>query len=160
MRIPSYVPISKRRVIARQSSLYKEFMCRADVKNEAIHHSGKSSIMEYAWGFVVEEDHTWSFYAADVWRAGTIEYFERFLTVWKNNFEERINEEAQKNFFHITFDDGNSNYSCMKLGCLGTTGHELAKKWIADRFANDIFPEIVRQATDPKVTFRKTFRLH
>ena len=63
--------------------LFAEYAAREEVIEIGVFAQSPEQVHEFAWGFVVEHPSGWNVYVAQVWRQGTVGYFDRFLSAWK-----------------------------------------------------------------------------
>ncbi len=142
-------------------ALVNEFNARRDEQDHGVYITRKE-IYEFPWGFLTEFHGIWDFYVADVWRSGTVAYFDRFLSGWKSDCEKQVREFTKQHTerFYISFDDGVSSFSCMSIGCLsGPFEQTLTRHWIGTQFIRDIFPVMVAQALDPNFVYSEDWYL-
>ena len=150
------------RFLERQPSgagpLVSEFLARKDVQRVAPIACGNVAVYEFSWGFITEEYGVWNIYAADVWRAGTAHYFDRFTAAWKGLAAPSLADATQRanNNFYVSFDDGSGAFSCISLGCvLGARGQRLAREWLAQVFIAKIWPQMLGQVLNSQHVFAR-----
>jgi hypothetical protein len=132
-------------------------------------------LYECDWGFVTEDRGTWNFYVPAVWRASESarsKLIDRFLTAWKNDGYILAEREGRKTNggqvvveimdFVIGMDDGLSNDCAMTLWNSGQTPKQTVagRKWIGERFLQEIWPRMVGRVLDPNYKFAQEWRCY
>lgn len=142
----------------KNGSMVGQFIAMDSVEDYVKDQVTRSPAFEFSWGFIKSSNNNtiWDFYVKDVWESGTENFFDRFLTAWKNDGEPELEKARMKsdNNFFISMDDGISNFSCISLACLGDE-HSVsrARKWISDEFIARIFPVMVAKVLDLNYKF-------
>jgi len=139
-----------------QGPLVREFMGRLDVQRELPSMGKAARVYEFSWGFIVEQHGVWNFYAADVWRAGTAHYYERFSMAWRALAAPVLEQAVQqaRNNFYLSVDDGGGAFACISLACVDDRrGERLAREWVSHVFVATLWPQMLQRVLDPHHVF-------
>lgn len=132
-------------------ALYQDFMARQDVQRGMPTLVRNYQVYAFSWGFVTEDYGVWNFYVADVWRDGTRKYYDRFVAAWDQLAEAPLARARAEGNFYISFDEGSSAFCCISISCvLDARRQALARAWVAGEFLQQIWPQMVQQATAPQ----------
>ena len=142
--------------VSDQGPLLREFMGRLDVQRALpnLHKSGR--VYAFSWGFIAEQHGVWNFYVADVWRAGTAHYCDRFTMAWQALAAPALAQAVQQapHHFYISVDDGGDAFSCISLACVDDRRRErLAREWVAHVFIAKLWPQMLQRVLDPRHVF-------
>ncbi len=137
--------------------LYAEYTAREDVRQMGVLAQAPDGIHEFAWGFVVEEQGSWIFYIADVWRKGTVGCFDRFLSAWQQattargadrhlvDHEGRPLEPVPPG---LLMEDGLETFSSLTLQGCTDPDDPMLRRWIGEVFIDRLLPTMAAQAVD------------
>ncbi len=135
--------------------LTAEFAARDDVRRIGVMAQGDLSVHEFDWGFVTESAGAWNFYVAEVWRAGTVGYFERFLDAWKSAFGAVPidTEPVPKPPAWLSVEDGIASFSCIRL--VRESGHDspTERQWVGEVFVARLLPLMAARALTENYVF-------
>lgn len=130
--------------------LYAEYAARPEVGELGVLQPPPERVHEFDWGFVTERDSAWHFYVAEVWRRGTVGYFDRFDRVWQR---ETIAPRGGPLLAApvpeaLTMDDGITSFSSLTLvSSIGLDDPDL-RQWVGEVFIQQVLPYMVSQALD------------
>lgn len=130
-------------------------------KHAPVEYLKQARIYEFDWGFIAEAQYAnayaWELYVKEVWRTGTKQWFDRFLTAYMNLARKIVDEKYQqtKNTdkkILIVHDDGISNWSALSFATMvGAT--EVAREYFADKMLGEILPDLIGKALDSRHKF-------
>ena len=130
---------------------YKEFLARKDVQRSFQKPGRRCAIYEFSWGFITEEYGVFNLYAVDIWRAGTVDYFEHFVTAWEALAVPELRRATARAHqdFYVSAADGSGVYGCISLACvLDAKGQRLARNWLAQEFLPVFWLQMLALAND------------
>jgi len=148
----------RNRIPVLHSQMLDEYLKSPGVEDTCLSDLNPS-IYEFEWGFIGEfpflGGYVWEVVAKGAWETGVANWYDRFLTAYKNDifpvetaFEDSLPE---KDRFHITFDDGRANFTSMSFACLNNP--EEARKHFADAYIDGHLPDLMKAVFDPKHQF-------
>ena len=130
--------------------LYAEYAAREDVTELGVLVPAPERLHEFSWGFVTERDSAWHFYVAEVWRRGTVGYFDRFDRVWQRETTAPKGGPllAAPVPSCLTMDDGITSFSSLTL--ISDTGLDDPdlRQWVGEVFIQQVLPYMVSQVLD------------
>lgn len=135
--------------------LTAEFAARDDVRRIGVLAQGELSVHEFDWGFITESAGAWNFYIAEVWRAGTVGYFERFLDAWKSAFGAvpADTQPVPKPPAGLSVEDGIASFCALRL--VRESGHDspTERRWVGEVFVARLLPLMAARALTENYVF-------
>lgn len=130
--------------------LFAEYAAREDVIEIGVFEVEPAEVHEFSWGFVAEHDEAWHFYVADVWRRGTVGYFDRFDRVWQRETRAPRGGPllASPVPEGIGMDDGIGSFSSMVLTSQDGLSDPDLRHWVGEVFIQQVLPYMVSQVLD------------
>lgn len=152
-------PAEIRRFVSADPSgpgpLFAEFAAREDVREIGVFDAGPARVHEFAWGFVTEEPGTWNIYVAEVWRRGTVGYFDRFLSAWRMETMPPPGSGlgAPSVPVGLAGDVGIGSFSSLTLQGDTSTGEDAVRRWVGEVFIAHMLPVMAGRALDDNYDF-------
>ncbi|HEX5737873.1 MAG TPA: hypothetical protein VFY22_05135 [Hydrogenophaga sp.] len=130
--------------------LYAEYAQREDVIEIGVFAAVPAQVHEFSWGFVTEHEQAWHFYVADVWRRGTVGYFDRFDRVWQRETTAPRGGPLLASPVPpgIAMDDGISSFCSMVLTSEAGLADLDLRLWVGEVFVQQVLPYMVSQVLD------------
>ncbi len=130
--------------------LFAEYAARDDVIEIGVLDAAPDRVHEFAWGFVTEGEGAWHFYVAEVWRRGTVGYFDRFHRVWQRETAAPRGGPllASPVPEGVTMDDGIGSFSSMTLLSGAGLSDPDIRQWVGEVFIQQVLPYMASQALD------------
>ncbi|MEX1166692.1 MAG: hypothetical protein WEK74_07470 [Hydrogenophaga sp.] len=158
----SVAPEHVRRFVAGEptgaGAMFAEFAARDDVKHLELFADGAPErLFEFDWGFVTEAPGmVWNVYVADVWRAGTVGCFDRFIGAWR--LETAAAPGSQIRPPHVpaglSLELGITAFASLSLlGGSGDPATAAERKWIGEVFLAHMLPAMCGRVLDPNYDF-------
>jgi hypothetical protein len=144
------------RFVAGQPSgpgpLFAEFCAREDVREIGVFPELPEVVHEFPWGFVTEADGGWAVYLPEVWRAGSVGSFERFLSAWQLETQARsdLAPGASSVPAGLRVEAG-----IVRFGCLILQADDPAsvRRWVGEVFLAQMLPIMAARVLDPNYDF-------
>jgi hypothetical protein len=135
--------------------LFAEYAAREDVRGIGLFEQPPERIHEFDWGFVTEEPGAWSFYVAEVWRRGTVGYFERFLSAWllETGAAPATGAVPPPVPFGLEAGHGIESFSSVRLLTEGDMAAPALRRWLGEIFIVYMLPSMAGRALDPDYDF-------
>lgn len=155
---PLFVPDAQAiaRFVAGQVSgpgpLFAEFSAREDVREIGVFDQPPGPVHEFAWGFVTESADGWTVYLPEVWRAGSVGSFERFLSAWQ--LETQANSNTTPGLSSVPA-GLRAEAGIVRFGCLmlQTETPATARQWVGEVFLAHMLPAMAARVLDPNYEF-------
>lgn len=128
--------------------LFAEYVCREDVRAVGVFTGDLPDIYEFEWGFVTEEDSVWNVYIAEVWRRGTLSFFEYFIQAWDTQTVTPPHGVSWRVPEGLAVEVGIAAFSCLTLRSPAHPPDEATRQWLGDDFVAGLLPELTRRALD------------
>lgn len=130
--------------------LYAEYSAREDVIEIGVFHAAPAQVHEFSWGFVTEHEQAWHIYVADVWRRGTVGYFDRFDRVWQRETTAPRGGPLLASPVPpgIAMDDGIGSFSSLVLTSEAGLSDPDLRHWVGEVFIQQVLPYMVSQVLD------------
>ncbi|MDP2264620.1 MAG: hypothetical protein Q8K24_15830 [Hydrogenophaga sp.] len=128
--------------------LFAEYICREDVRAIGVFAGDRPDIYEFEWGFVTEEASTWNIYIAEVWRRGTLSFFEYFIDAWAAQTSTPPHGISWRVPEGLAVEVGIGAFSCITLRSEHNPADEATRQWLGDDFVAGLLPELTRRALD------------
>lgn len=128
--------------------LFAEYVCREDVRAVGVFTGDLPDIYEFEWGFVTEEDSVWNVYIAEVWRRGTLSFFEYFIQAWEVQTATPPHGVSWRVPEGLAVEVGIAAFSCLTLRSPAHPADEATRQWLGDDFVAGLLPELTRRALD------------
>ena len=135
--------------------LFAEYAAREEVREIGVFDQPPEQVHEFAWGFVVEHRGTWNVYVAEVWRQGTVGYFDRFFNAWKLEAATPLHDEDAAPVLPsgLLVDDGIASFSSLSFELeAGASAAEL-RRWLGETFIGRMLPRMAARALDSTYDF-------
>jgi len=132
--------------------LVAEFCGRRDVREIGVFDEPPPLVHEFTWGFLTESQDGWSIYLPEVWRAGSVGSFERFLSAWQ--LETQARSEAAPGASSVpaglTAEPGIGGFCCLMLQA---DDKEALRRWVGEVFLAHMLPTMAARVLDPNYDF-------
>lgn len=130
--------------------LFAEFAAREDVREIGVFDQMPGEVHEFAWGFVVELPGAWNVYVAEVWRQGTVGFFDRFLDAWKLEAARPLDDAAQAPPIPdgLLVDDGIGSFSSLSFELESGASVLPVRQWLGETFMGRLLPRMAAKALD------------
>jgi hypothetical protein len=128
--------------------LFAEYICRDDVRAIGVFDGELPDIYEFEWGFVTEQASTWNIYIAEVWRRGTLSFFEFFIDAWAAQTTTPPHGISWRVPPGLVVEVGITAFSCITLRSEQDPADEATRQWLGDDFVAGLLPELTRRALD------------
>lgn len=153
---PLFVPDPQevQRFVAAQASgpgpMFAEYSAREDVRQIGVFEQPPEQVHEFAWGFVTEDQGDWNFYLAEVWRQGTVGYFERFLSAVQLETTGLPEGPAAASPMPacLTLDVGIGAFSSLTLHAGASLADPAARRWVGEVFIAGLLPRMAARVLD------------
>jgi hypothetical protein len=158
----SMAPEQVRRFVAAEptgpGALFAEFAAREEVIQLELFTQGPpASVYEFDWGFVVEEPGmVWNVYVAEVWRAGTVGSFDRFIGAWRLETAPVPGSNVRPPHVPagLTLELGIAAFASLALhGGSGEPASASERKWVGEVFLAHMLPAMAGRVLDPNYDF-------
>ncbi|MBQ0921277.1 hypothetical protein KBW71_22805 [Hydrogenophaga aromaticivorans] len=135
--------------------LFSEYATRADVRGVGVFEQEPERVHEFDWGFVTEEPGAWNFYVAEVWRRGTVGYFERFLSAWllETGAAPATGAVPPPVPFGLEVGHGIETFSALRLLTEGDMADPALRRWLGDVFISLMLPAMAGRSLDEDYDF-------
>ncbi len=135
--------------------LFAEFAAREEVREIGVFDQAPVHVHEFAWGFVVEQQSAWNVYVAEVWRHGTVGYFDRFLNAWKLESARPLDDagSAPEVPSGLLVDDGISSFSSLSFELEPGASVPQVRRWLGEAFIGRMLPRMAAKALDDTYDF-------
>ncbi|MCY1307216.1 hypothetical protein D9M68_761240 [compost metagenome] len=112
-------------------------------------------VHEFAWGFVVEQQNAWNVYVAEVWRQGTVGYFDRFLNAWKLEAATPLDDAGSTPAVPagLLVDDGISSFSSLSFELEPGASVTQVRRWLGEAFIGRMLPRMATKVLDDAYDF-------
>lgn len=138
--------------------LFAEYAAREEVIEIGVFAQAPEQVHEFAWGFVVEHSSGWNMYLTQVWRQGTVGYFDRFLSAWKLESSRTLDDGGHEPGVPVGLlvDDGIASFSTLSFewepgACVPTL-----RRWLGETFISRMLPRMAAKALDDSYDFPAT----
>jgi len=144
------------RFVAGQPSgpgpLYAEFCAREDVREIGVFDEPPEKVHEFPWGFVTESPDGWAVYLPEVWRAGSVGGFERFLSAWQLETQTR---NAMAPGVSSVPAGLHAEPGIVRFCCLILKADDLKalRGWVGEVFLAHMLPTMAARVLDPNYDF-------
>ena len=144
------------RFVAGQPSgpgpLYAEFCAREDVREIGVFDEPPETVHEFPWGFVTESPDGWAVYLPEVWRAGSVGGFERFLSAWQLETQTR---NAMAPGVSSVPAGLHAEPGIVRFCCLILKADDLKalRGWVGEVFLAHMLPTMAARVLDPNYDF-------
>jgi hypothetical protein len=128
--------------------LFEEFRQRQDVRAVDVLPDPLPAVYEFEWGFLTEEGSTWNVYIAEVWRRGTLGFFEHFIEAWEAQTCTPAHGISWRVPDGLEVAPGVAAFSCLTLHSSLHPADEATRQWLGDDFVAGLLPELTRRALD------------
>jgi hypothetical protein len=132
--------------------LFAEFYAREDVREIGVFDEAPESVHEFPWGFVTEADDGWAVYLPEVWRAGSVGSFERFLSAWQ--LETQARSDTAPGASHVppglSAEAGIVRFCCL---ILKTDDPAAVRRWVGEVCLAQMLPAMAARVIDPNYEF-------
>lgn len=148
-----------RRFVAGQASgpgaLFAEFAAREDVLAVGVFESTPTCVHEFDWGFIVEEPSAWHVYLPDVWRKGSVGYFERFMQAWYLEASAVPDGAMAAPSVPpaISVEPGIGSFSSLTLIASEHPVSPALRQWLGEAFLGQMLPHMAARALDDNYDF-------
>ena len=135
--------------------LYAEFAARDDVQAVAPWDGPPPAVHEFAWGFIVEEPAAWHVYLPEVWRKGTVGYFERFLQAWHQELQTVPDGVVPAPAVPpgLVAEPGIGRFACLSLLASEAPASPALRPWLGEVFLGQMLPHMAARALDENHDF-------
>lgn len=132
--------------------LFAEFVARDDVREIGVFEARPTEVYEFSWGFVTESTGSWAVYLPEVWRAGSVGGFERFLSAWRLETQTRSNTAAGVSSVPagIGIEVGIVRFCCLVLQA---DNPRALRRWVGEVFLGHMLPAMAARVLDPNYEF-------
>ncbi len=132
--------------------LYAEFCAREDVREIGVFEEPPELVHEFAWGFVTEGADGWAVYLPEVWRAGSVGSFERFLSAWQLETQTRndMAPGATSVPAGVHAEPGIVRFCCL---ILQADDPAALRGWFGEVFLAHMLPTMAARVLDPNYDF-------
>ena len=132
-----------------------EFLAREDVQGIGVFDDAPARVYAFSWGFVTEDAGVWNVYVAEVWRRGTVGFFERFLGAWRMESETPADSEvgACPVPVHVSVDVGIAAFSSLTLQADPAQVDGTTRQWLGEVFLARMLPYMAARALDEDYDF-------
>lgn len=132
--------------------LFAEFCAREDVREIGVFQEPPEVVHEFPWGFVTEADDGWAVYLPEVWRAGSVGSFERFLSAW--HLETQTRSDTAPGASHVppglSAEAGIVRFCCL---ILKTEDPAAVRRWVGEVCLAQMLPAMAARVIDPNYEF-------
>lgn len=130
--------------------LFAEYAAREEVIEIGVFSQPPEQVHEFAWGFLVEHQGTWTVYVAEAWRRGTVGYFDRFLHAWKLEAARPLDDAASPPALPagLQVDDGIGSFSSLSFEAGEGASAEQVRRWLGETFIGRMLPRMAAKALD------------
>jgi hypothetical protein len=132
--------------------LFAEFCAREDVREIRVFDETPKVVHEFPWGFVTEADDGWAIYLPEVWRAGSVGSFERFLSAWQ--LETQARSDIAPGASHVppglSAEAGIVRFCCL---ILKTEQPAAVRRWVGEVCLAQMLPAMAARVIDPNYEF-------
>ncbi len=135
--------------------LFAEYAAREEVIEIGVFAKAPEQVHEFAWGFVVEQQSGWNVYVAQVWRQGTVGYFDRFLSAWKLEAATPLDDagEAPEVPPGLLVDDGIGSFSSLSFEIEPGAPVPQLRRWLGETFMGRMLPRMAAKVLDDSYDF-------
>lgn len=126
--------------------LFAEFADRPEVQEIGVFDTPPLAVHEFGWGFLTEVAGGWNVYVAEVWRQGTVGYFERFMHAWESGVHDAPTP--------LSADDGIGCFGALSLRAPDLREPDV-RRWVGEWFIARHLPLMVGRALDERYAFPK-----
>ncbi len=132
--------------------LFAEFCAREDVREIGVFDTPPEAVHEFPWGFVTEADDSWAVYLPEVWRAGSVGSFERFLSAWQLETQARSDmaPSASSVPTGLCAEAGIGRFCCL---ILQADDPAALRRWVGEIFLTHMLPAMAARVLDPNYDF-------
>ena len=132
-----------------------QFAAREEVREIGVFDQAPVQVHEFAWGFVVEQQSAWNVYVAEVWRQGTVGYFDRFLSAWKLEATSPLDDAgaAPDVPAGLLVDDGISSFSSLSFELEPGSSLPQVRRWLGETFIGRMLPRMAARVLDDSHDF-------
>ena len=132
--------------------LFAEFCARDDVREIGVFVEPPEAVHEFPWGFVTEADDGWAVYLPEVWRAGSVGSFERFLSAWQleTQTSSDVAPAASSVPPGLRAEAGILRFCCL---ILQADDPEALRRWVGEVFLAHMLPTMAARVLDPNYEF-------
>jgi hypothetical protein len=138
--------------------LFAEYADREEVKEIGVFAQAPHHVHEFSWGFLVEGLSTWTVYVAEVWRQGTVGYFDRFLGAWKMELAAPLDAAGSLPPVPpgLWVDDGIGSFSSLSFELEADAAPAVVRRWLGEVFIARMLPRMAARALDDDFDFPVT----
>ncbi|MDP2015777.1 hypothetical protein [Hydrogenophaga sp.] len=135
--------------------LFAEYAAREDVREIGVFDQTPTQVHEFAWGFVVEHPGAWNVYVAEVWRQGTVGYFDRFLNAWKLEAARPLDDAGSAPAVPagLLVDDGIGSFSSLCFELEAGASVPQVRRWLGETFIGRMLPRMAAKVLDDTYDF-------
>lgn len=132
--------------------LFAEFSAREDVREIGVFDESPGDVHEFPWGFVTESADSWAVYLPEVWRAGSVGSFERFLAAWQLETQTRsdIAPGASSVPAGLRAEAGIVRFCCL---ILQADDPAALRRWVGEVFLARMLPIMAARVLDLNYEF-------
>lgn len=132
--------------------LFAEFSSRNDVREIGVFDQPPGEVHEFPWGFVTESTDGWAVYLPEVWRAGSVGSFERFLSAWQLETQTRSDTAPGT----VSVPAGlHAEAGIVRFCCLILQADDpiSVRRWVGEVFLAHMLPAMAARVLDPYYEF-------
>jgi hypothetical protein len=109
-------------------------------------------VHEFPWGFVTESADGWAVYLPEVWRAGSVGSFERFLSAWQLETQTRSDTAPSASSVPagLRAEAGIVRFCCLILQADDPAAQ---RRWVGEVFLSHMLPAMAARVLDPNYEF-------
>jgi hypothetical protein len=135
--------------------LFAEYAALEEVQEIGVFAQAPEQVFEFAWGFVVEQQGGWNVYVAEVWRQGTVGYFDRFLSAWKLEATSPLDDAGAAPAVPagLLVDDGIGSFSSLSFETEPGASVPLLRRWLGETFIGRMLPRMAAKVLDDSHDF-------
>ncbi|MDM7944511.1 MAG: hypothetical protein QUV35_17960 [Hydrogenophaga sp.] len=152
---PQEIDCFVRGQVSGPGPLFAEYAAREEVLEIGVFPQTPERVHEFAWGFVVEQSGSWNVHVAEMWRRGTVGYFDRFLSAWKLELARPLDDSAEAPALPagLQVDDGIGSFSSLSFTLEPGTEQAPVRRWLGETFIGRMLPRMAARALDDTLDF-------
>lgn len=135
--------------------LFAEYAALEEVLEIGVFAQPPEQVHEFAWGFVVEHQGGWNVYVAQVWRQGTVGYFDRFFSAWKLEAAQPLDDASPAPAVPpgLLVDDGIGSFSSLSFEMEPGASLPQLRLWLGEAFIGRMLPRMAAKVLDDSYDF-------
>ena len=150
-------PVAVQRFIDDRPSgpgaMFTEYVMRPDAREVGVFETEPQAVYEFDWGFIAEEPGSWNIYVAEIWRRGTVGYFDRMLGAWRLETMPEGPVRAPHVPTGLTEDIGIGRFCAFTLHARTRPADPAVRRWIGEVFISHMLPVMAARALDENYDF-------